>query len=315
MRKRIIIYGIGKEFKTQRNYLESQFQIVGVSDLRKKDVNNFIEPKDIIKYNFDYIYITSLKFFDEIKMQLIGLGIAKEKIISVKDVFGDFRNSQIRHEWVKNKLSQIEKGKVLLDAGAGEMRYKPYCKHLKYIAQDFGQYIPSEAAGLHPDAWDTSIVDIVSDIINIPIEDKYVDVVLCTEVFEHLKDPMLALKEFSRIIKPGGTLILTAPFCCLTHMAPYFYYNGFSEFWYKEYLGQFDFQIVELTKNGNYFKFLCQELFRVSDMANRYCMEELELEEIETLCDTIKILTHLSEKDCGSAETLCFGYMLEAKKV
>lgn len=63
-------------------------------------------------------------------------------IISLYDIFGDFRNYEVRDKWVINKLNKISKGKILLDAGAGEQKYKPYCAHLKYIAQDFGQYVP-----------------------------------------------------------------------------------------------------------------------------------------------------------------------------
>lgn len=40
--------------------------------------------------------------------------------------------------------SYIPGGKVLLDAGAREQRYKLFCNHLKYIAQDLGKYIPNE---------------------------------------------------------------------------------------------------------------------------------------------------------------------------
>ncbi len=91
------------------------------------------------------------------------------------------------------------------------------------------------------------------DIIDIPLEDESVDIILCSEVFEHLKNPILAIKESSRLLKKGGRLLLTTPFCCLNHMAPYFYYNGFSEYWYKEYLNEYGFEIKEIIRNGNFF--------------------------------------------------------------
>ena len=34
----------------------------------------------------------------------------------------------------------IPRGYKILDAGAGELRFKPDCDHLQYVAQDFGQY-------------------------------------------------------------------------------------------------------------------------------------------------------------------------------
>ena len=41
------------------------------------------------------------------------------------------------------------------------------------------------------------------------------DVILCTEVFEHLKNPVLALKEFNRILKHSGSLSLQRLFAAL----------------------------------------------------------------------------------------------------
>ena len=129
-----------------------------------------------------------------------------------------------------------------------------------------------------------------------------------------MKNPVLAVKEFSRILKPGGKLILTAPVCCLSHMAPYFYYNGFSEYWYREHLKDSGFEIEEFVSNGNFFQYISQELFRVNSMAGRYCKTDLDEEEIKTITDSIKILSKLSALDYGSSETLCFGNMLSAVK-
>ena len=191
---------------------------------------------------------------------------------------------------------------------------------MKYIAQDLGEYSSKTAeGGLHNnieswDKWDVSRLNIVCDIIDMPLENESVDVVLCSEVFEHLKNPILAIKEFDRILKPDGKLILTAPVCCLSHMAPYFYYNGFSEYWYREHLKDFGFEIEEFVSNGNFFKYLCQELFRVDSMAKQYCGTNLSEDEIRIVTESIKILSKLSTIDRGSNETLCFGNMLTAVK-
>jgi SAM-dependent methyltransferase len=44
-----------------------------------------------------------------------------------------------------------------------------------------------------------------------PIEPFTADVVICAETIEHLPDQHFFFKEVSRILKPGGTLILTTP--------------------------------------------------------------------------------------------------------
>jgi len=66
-------------------------------------------------------------------------------------------------------------------------------------------------------------IDYIGDIWDIKELDNTFDEILCTEVFEHIPYPNETLKEFSRILKPGGILILTAPSNCLRHMDPYFF--------------------------------------------------------------------------------------------
>ena len=159
----------------------------------------------------------------------------------------------------------------ILDAGAGELKNKPLCKHLDYHSQDICQYEGSgNSKGIQTGMWDTSKIDIVSDIANIPVADAYFDVVLCTEVFEHLPDPLQALKEFKRLLKSGGSLIITAPFASFVHFAPYHFSSGFSRYWYEHHLPEYDFDIQELSPSGDWFSYMRQEMFRLPIMAKRY---------------------------------------------
>ena len=93
---------------------------------------------------------------------------------------------------------------------------------------------------------------------------------MCTEVFEHIPDPIGAIKEFSRLLRPDGLLIVTAPFCSLTHFAPFHFYTGFNRFFYEKFLPENDFEIIELEFNGNYFEFIGREIRRIGSVANRY---------------------------------------------
>ena len=142
----------------------------------------------------------------------------------IKNFIGDAgtKNLTDRQLWVKNTLAKVSKGSRILDAGAGECQYKKYCTHLNYVSQDFNEYKgDGNGAGMQTGIWDTTSIDIVSDIISIPEPDQSFDAIFCTEVFEHIPDPILAIKEFHRLLKPGGKLIITAPFNSLTHFAPY----------------------------------------------------------------------------------------------
>ena len=174
-----------------------------------------------------------------------------------------------RSIWIKKTLFLIPKGLRVLDAGAGELKNKKYCSHLDYVSQDFCQYQGDNERvkeGLHSKTWDTESVDIVSDIVNIPVPDASFDVVLCSEVLEHIPEPTHALAEFQRILKPKGIMIITAPFSSNVHMAPHYYCSGFSKYWYKYHLSELGFEIRELTANGDWFSLLQQEITRLGGL-------------------------------------------------
>jgi ubiquinone/menaquinone biosynthesis C-methylase UbiE len=54
-------------------------------------------------------------------------------------------------------------------------------------------------------------VDIVSPGDQLPLDDNSVDFVISSHVIEHFPDPIKALKEWYRVVKPGGYLYIIAP--------------------------------------------------------------------------------------------------------
>lgn len=189
----------------------------------------------------------------------------------LKIIIGVNANEEARNQWLAQTLAAIPSRLRILDAGAGELRNKRLCGHLNYVSQDFCQYEgKGDALGLQTGAWDTSKIDLVCDIVNVPEPDCSFDVVLCSEVFEHLPDALKALDEFARLLKPGGKLILTAPFASLVHFAPYHYATGFSRYWYEYHLPPRGFEIQKLAANGDWFSYAKQEMLRLPNMARRY---------------------------------------------
>ena len=226
-------------------------------------------------------------------------------------------NEKTRVAWIEKTLKKIPTGNKILDAGVGEQQFKQFCSHLIYTSQDFAKYNgKGDRKGLQTKIWDNSNLNIISDIITIPVPDRSFDAVLCTEVFEHLPEPLLALKEFSRIIKEGGYLIITSPFCSLTHFSPYHFYSGFNRYFYKTHLPKFGFKIIEIKTNGNFFEYLAQEIRRIQEVKKMY-VRSFKRNILETTAHkiTLHYLDRWTKKDKGSDELLCFGYHVFARKI
>lgn len=174
------------------------------------------------------------------------------------------QSDKTREFWVKTQLLKLKKNLKILDAGAGECYYKRYCHHLNYIGQDFDLYDGTgDKKGIQTGKRDLSQLDIVSDITDIPVKTDSFGAVLCVEVFEHLPEPLKALKEISRVLEKGGVLLLTTPFSSITHYSPYYFYSGFSPNFFTKSLPLYNFKIEEIYTYGNYFDYLALELVRV----------------------------------------------------
>lgn len=106
-------------------------------------------------------------------------------------------------------------GARVLDAGAGEAPYRPLFAHCDYLTQDW-------SASPHPGA---RSADIVADLAALPLPDGGLDLVVCTEVLEHIAEPARALGEIARVLRPGGQVLLTVPFVVELHEEPHDYYR------------------------------------------------------------------------------------------
>jgi ubiquinone/menaquinone biosynthesis C-methylase UbiE len=107
----------------------------------------------------------------------------------------------------------------------------------------------------------TTNVNIVGDAHFLPFKDENFDVILCTEVLEHLKDPKKAINEMKRILKSGGKLILTARFIFPVHGA----LNDYSRLTKS---GLFyllnDWKIEEIVEESNIFESISILLQRIA---------------------------------------------------
>jgi ubiquinone/menaquinone biosynthesis C-methylase UbiE len=230
------------------------------------------------------------------------------------ELFGR-NNERSRTRWLEKRLAEIPAGRRILDAGAGELRNKALCSHLDYTSQDLCEYRgDGNGSALQTGRWDTSKIDIVSNIIAIPAPDASFDAVLCSEVLEHVPDPVAVLRELARLLKPGGSMILTAPFCSLTHFAPYHFSTGLSRYWYEKHLGDRGLVIVEAQPNGGWHDYVAQELWRLPWIGKTYGSQALGAVALACGLPLMAMLRLMAWGDRGSSELLTFGWHVVARK-
>ena len=169
-------------------------------------------------------------------------------------------NQRSRDRWVAAKARTVPAGAIVLDVGAGTCPYRPLFAHCDYRTHDFKKYTGRKLNS----AAEYGQIDYVSEIGDIPLPDGSVDVVLCTEVLEHVPEPIAALREMARLLKPGGRLLVTAPLGSGPHQLPFHFYGGYTPEWYRHFGKQFGLEILEVTPNGGLGKLLAQESARMA---------------------------------------------------
>jgi SAM-dependent methyltransferase len=223
----------------------------------------------------------------------------------------NLNNQHERDAFVTAELKKLPAKGLLLDAGCGSQRYREYCAHLNYKAQDFGQYTTDEKRIIGTDGvggqagYQYGKLDYVGDIWDIKEADGTFDAILCTEVFEHIPYPVETVREFSRLLKPGGKLILTAPSNCLRHMDPYFFYSGFTDRWYEKFLKDSGLRIETLASVGDYYSWLAVEMARTATTHSVLA---------KLLVAPAFLYFYNKKKTQASVDTLCMGYHIVATK-
>lgn len=95
--------------------------------------------------------------------------------------------------------------------------------------------------------------DIVLDVMDMKnVASDSIDIILATELFEHVAKPETGLKECLRVLKKGGLLILSVPFLYRVHADPFDFQRWTDKKWQQE-LEIAGLKIDELIIMGRYF--------------------------------------------------------------
>ena len=142
------------------------------------------------------------------------------------------------------KCEEYVHGK-LLDVGCGSKPYKDtyFSAATSYVGVDY--------------ASEKSRPDIIASALSLPLDNESFDTVVSTELLEHVPDPLRALREMHRVLKPGGHLILSTPMYWPRHEIPHDYFRyPYDGLLYL--VKESGFELVRIFNRGNAYVFLGQ---------------------------------------------------------
>jgi SAM-dependent methyltransferase len=132
----------------------------------------------------------------------------------------------------------------LIDVGCGQ---QPYRKHFSHVRRKIAcDYDATRGE-----------VDFACPASDIPVAEQSFDAILCTEVLEHVPDPLAVWQEFHRILRPGGKVLLTTPMYWPGHEQPHDYFR-YTEDGLRHLAIEADFAVIHLIPRGGVWALLGQ---------------------------------------------------------
>lgn len=116
-------------------------------------------------------------------------------------------------EFLISKISRRISDKIISEYGTGE-RVLEIGSHGK---PSYTRFFPNRVG---VDIKEGAGVDVVGSVYQLPFADHEFGMVLCMSVLEHLEDPVKAVREMRRVLKPEGRIIVSVPFLFPIHDAP-----------------------------------------------------------------------------------------------
>lgn len=133
---------------------------------------------------------------------------------------------------------------TILDVGAGESPWR------SWLNEDV-RYVGLDVDSSHVFGMSIRVPDVrYYSGAEMPFTNQEFDAVMCIEVLEHAVDPELLISEISRVLRTGGTLILTVPWSARRHHVPHDFHRFTKERLVKLF-SEYNFQVVEMRERGS----------------------------------------------------------------
>lgn len=114
----------------------------------------------------------------------------------------------LRNMEILSALNDCHAGDIIVDIGCG---VGDLCRILPLSLKRIGIDLSLSALRYANRDCRTDAMFINANLYDLPLQDESVDIVICLEVLEHLREDDKALEEIRRILRPGGRLIISLP--------------------------------------------------------------------------------------------------------
>lgn len=158
----------------------------------------------------------------------------------------ELQNQVVRH-------AHFIHGRVLdVGASVGTARYRNLFTYTEYVTLDVK---PGEG------------IDIVGSAEALPVEASSFDSIVCTQVLGDVYNLRTAFDEFFRVLKPGGTALITEGFMDPLHSPPFDFWR-FTEHSFRKLAEDSGFSVEVIEQRGGYHSVMTQ-------LRTRYWIERL----------------------------------------
>lgn len=232
MRK--VIYGLGmsfEEYLISSNYDTTDIVAFADKQPEKKGKNidgiKVISPEELVDFEYDYIMVTSEKYYDDIRIFLIDLGCDEKKIKLLKyktDKYtgemaywqerfrtenGCFLNDGYKELFLgiaNEKDDTFLKDKIVADFGCGP-RGSLAWTNVPKVKIGIDVLVNSYMKRFGCCMTGHGMIYVNSDETNIPLPNDYVDVLCTINSLDHVSVIDNMVNELCRILKRGGLFL------------------------------------------------------------------------------------------------------------
>jgi len=151
-------------------------------------------------------------------------------------------------EFFCRHVPMLPSGGVVLDVGGVRTQ--------KRGQFDIGQY---DLSVVYANCSPLRHPDVQADAAHLPLSAERFDAAICSELLEHVPEPMAVVEEIYRVLKPGGVVLICVPFLYPMHPDP-FDYGRYTDLYWRENLTRLGFVDLTIEKQGIFWSVLMDAL-------------------------------------------------------